>query len=540
MDGFWRNLLCYCSVAEISLMLMPASSEFVALCQSQVRLLTQGLGATASVVYLTEELTEGSETNLIPVVAYPETTDLWQASQVELLFPEKNAAIKAVPKFLLPERSLPGVSAVSPPQVDATMPPSSDENRQETRKNSAHQVILPLMHKGVVRGLLVTGRQDRPWNQRERAQIEQVARSLAIARDLDRRAQWLEENYRQQLRIRNQQSDLLSDLLHQFRNPLTALRTFGKLLLKRLQPGDRNQVIAQSIIQESKHLQELLQQFDQTVSLEADDPALILPNSVYLPAVSDFNDNDSDLSSAVSSTSNASVLDTTAHSSIPKALLPSVEIANLHQQNLHFLGFPLSIESCSIAEILASLIVSAAAIAQEQGLQLHTMIPQDLPPLQANPRALREVLSNLIDNALKYTAKNGQIYIQVARHLLPQGNQQVIAISDTGPGIPSQDLERIFERHYRGIQAITDIPGTGLGLAIARDLLQQMQGDIQAFSPAQPLQAILESTVPSSSGLPSNETEGGQGTTFAIWLPEDAIYEGNGERGTGNGEWVKD
>ena len=66
-------------------MLMPASSEFVALCQSQVRLLAQGLGATASVVYLTEELAEGAETNLIPVVAYPETADLWQTSQVELL-----------------------------------------------------------------------------------------------------------------------------------------------------------------------------------------------------------------------------------------------------------------------------------------------------------------------------------------------------------------------------------------------------------------------------------------------------------------------
>ena len=63
-------------------MLMPASPEFVALCRSQVALLTQTLGATLSVVYLTEDLTGATEPNLVPVVAYPEAAASWPAAQV--------------------------------------------------------------------------------------------------------------------------------------------------------------------------------------------------------------------------------------------------------------------------------------------------------------------------------------------------------------------------------------------------------------------------------------------------------------------------
>jgi len=86
------------------------------------------------------------------------------------------------------------------------------------------------------------------------------------------------------------------------------------------------------------------------------------------------------------------------------------------------------------------------------------------------------VFSNLIDNALKYTP-SGKIYIQAG---LEQSHLQGIAISDTGPGIPPEDLEHIFE-HYRGVQSSSEIPGTGLGLAIA-NLIEQMQGEIQVFS----------------------------------------------------------
>jgi signal transduction histidine kinase len=88
-----------------------------------------------------------------------------------------------------------------------------------------------------------------------------------------------------------------------------------------------------------------------------------------------------------------------------------------------------------------------------------------------------------------------------------------IAISDTGPGIPPQDLEHLFERHYRGVQAATAIPGSGLGLAIAKELIEQMQGEIEVFSPAQSVWTKQNSDL-----INQTEDNRGKGTTFIVWL----------------------
>jgi len=139
-----------------------------------------------------------------------------------------------------------------------------------------------------------------------------------------------------------------------------------------------------------------------------------------------------------------------------------------------------------------------------------------LPLISSSAKALREVLSNLLDNALKYTPAEGQVYLEVSTNWyspLPRAHAGWlgIAIWDTGPGIPPQDLAHLFERHYRGVQAQTDIPGTGLGLAIARGLVQQMQGEIQVFSPAQQCQMVHF--------VPPPPPTAGPGTAFVVWLP---------------------
>jgi len=89
------------------------------------------------------------------------------------------------------------------------------------------------------------------------------------------------------------------------------------------------------------------------------------------------------------------------------------------------------------------------------------------------------VFSNLIDNALKYTP-SGKIYIQAG---LEQSHLQGIAISDTGPGIPPEDLEHIFERITEVYKAVRRFLEQGWG-GDAKDLIEQMQGEIQVFSPA--------------------------------------------------------
>lgn len=448
---------------------MSASSDFIALCREQISLLTQGLGASLSVVYLTQELVETStgEAQLIPVVVYPETGVLRpgdESAEGTVHRQIKTGNVLALPNHRRKLLTAGGLSSNS----------SQDSGKRNTDKNnfqeeeyllSGNQIVLPLIYEGVMMGLLVTAREDRAWNEREESQIQRIAQSMAIACILDQRRAWLQQQLHQQQILQEQQRDLLDNLLHQFRNPLTTIRTFGKLLLKRLGLAEPNRDVATSIVRESDRLQELLQQFDQVIDLtEADLTAISLPESEFV-----------------------------VEASVQKSPKPVV---------LLLPGTGEKITDCSLADLLAPLIVSAQAVAQERNLQLITDIPDNLPVVQANIKALREVLSNIIDNSLKYTPAGGKIGIQAGQK---RGNFQGIAISDTGPGIPPEDLAHLGERHYRGVQAQTEIPGTGLGIAIAKQLIEQMQGEIEVFSPAL------------SSDFTSSSTPG---TTVIIWLLE--------------------
>lgn len=436
-------------------MLTSASSEFIALCRSQVALLTQGSGAALSVVYLTEDLVEGdSSPGLIPVVAYPETTAVW--GRPNTWMPILQAASSEATPQLIQGVSPEGTVAL-PNQLGYLKRTATERDWIEDLNCPllpSTQIVLPLIHEGVVLGLLVTGREDRAWNSLERSEIERIAQTLTLARLLDRRREWFEQELSQQQRLRVKQRDLLNNVLHQFRNSLMALRTFGKLLIKRLLPGDSNREVAANLVRESDRLQDLLHQFDRAIDLTIEDlePKKLLPPLLMEARVQ------------------------------PVPLLPDVGIQT----------------SCLVAELMESLLATARAIALERNLEIQTVIPPNLPPVRADAKALREVLSNLIDNALKYTPSGGKVYIEVT-----QQDRQRISISDTGLGIPAADLEHVFERHYRGVQAESEIPGTGLGLAIAKELVEQMQGEIEVDSPSL---HVFDSAL-------------GPGSTFSIWLP---------------------
>ncbi len=470
-------------------MLMPASSEFIALCQKQLALLSQTWGAAFSVVYLTEELAEESPTKLVPIVAYPEPSVLWQNRERMGFLPQEMPGMKNLPRLLL-----------AAPQDDSVLPDEQVTSDRASEEDSSllqqRQIVLPLIHEGVVMGLLVTGREDRVWSEQEKVQVEKIAHTMAIACLLDRRSQWFKQQFTEQKGLQAQQSDLLHNLLHQLRNPLTALRTFGKLLLKRLQPGDRNRDVATSILRESDRIQELLQQFERVIELNGtEEESLALSPALKIESVKEIETNREPISA-----------------NKPLLLLPEAGLMS-----------DTSLEHCSVTAILEPLLVSAKAIAQERNLKLKIEITQSLPSVIANSKALREVFSNLIDNALKYTPAGGKVYIQAGlKRQSSEVNYQGVAISDNGPGIPSEDLPRLFERHYRGVQAKTDIPGTGLGLAIARNLVKQMHGEIEVFSPA------LYSTDNRKKPLKSEiDRNAGMGTTFLVWLPETDFTNNN-------------
>jgi two-component system NtrC family sensor kinase len=111
---------------------------------------------------------------------------------------------------------------------------------------------------------------------------------------------------------------------------------------------------------------------------------------------------------------------------------------------------------------------------EEKSQDLHLDVPEALPPVLGNPVRLRQMLNNLISNAIKYTPGGGEITI-LAR---AEGGQIITQVKDNGPGIPPADQPYIFDKFYRASNIPIDTPGTGLGLAIVKSIVESHQGRI--------------------------------------------------------------
>ena len=112
-------------------------------------------------------------------------------------------------------------------------------------------------------------------------------------------------------------------------------------------------------------------------------------------------------------------------------------------------------------------------------MHVSTSLARDLPFARADANLLEQVLFNLLDNAHKYAAGAGAIV-----HVRRDGANVTLAVTDEGPGVKPRDIERIFEKFYRGGRADGRKAGTGLGLSISRGLIEAMGGTIRAESPA--------------------------------------------------------
>jgi two-component system sensor histidine kinase KdpD len=150
----------------------------------------------------------------------------------------------------------------------------------------------------------------------------------------------------------------------------------------------------------------------------------------------------------------------------------------------------------SLADLVERMARVFALQAREQGVSLETTAPPGGVDIAGDATKLTWALSNLIGNALRYTPRGGAIRVEVA----PAGEVVRLSVADTGPGIPPDRRERIFERHVQG-----DEPGAaGLGLAIVRDVVQAHGGRI-----------YLESEI-------------GRGSRFILELPRGAGQPGAG------------
>ncbi len=139
-------------------------------------------------------------------------------------------------------------------------------------------------------------------------------------------------------------------------------------------------------------------------------------------------------------------------------------------------GDSLQKEPVSLSIAAQEALRGAGPRALEKNLTLTLDAPPVSPLIEGDPHLIRQLVSNLIDNALKFTTQGG-VTVRVGG----EGTQAWIDVEDTGPGIPEAELAHVFERFYRADKARSrEVPGTGLGLAIVRSIARVHGGTVEA------------------------------------------------------------
>ena len=139
-------------------------------------------------------------------------------------------------------------------------------------------------------------------------------------------------------------------------------------------------------------------------------------------------------------------------------------------------------ESVRVAEIISRIIEMFEPVAEERGVQLKFEPNNDLRVLGV-PGQLRQVLTNLVDNAIKFSSNGGTVTIGVELDTKP--NFARLTVSDTGIGIPPESVDRVFERFYqvdKARQRSGEKRGNGLGLSICQSIINAHRGTISVSS----------------------------------------------------------
>ncbi len=118
------------------------------------------------------------------------------------------------------------------------------------------------------------------------------------------------------------------------------------------------------------------------------------------------------------------------------------------------------------------------AAAQARSIDLGFESDEQALPVRGNATMLREMLSNLIDNALRYTQSGGSVTVRVRAD--DERRLAIIEVEDNGPGIAPSERAQVFERFYRILGS--EVEGSGLGLSIVREIAQRHQADIELLS----------------------------------------------------------
>nr|WP_284145612.1 HAMP domain-containing sensor histidine kinase [Xanthobacter aminoxidans] len=187
----------------------------------------------------------------------------------------------------------------------------------------------------------------------------------------------------------------------------------------------------------------------------------------------------------------------------------------IHESGQHLLGlvndildlsrveagaYELEREAVDVGALVAGCAEMVALDAERTGVSVKTKVPARLPLLDADKRALRQIVLNLLSNAVKFTPAGGRVQVGVRM----QGDELIIRVRDTGPGMRPEDVARLGEPFFQAGDCIQKARGSGLGIAVVKGLVKLHDGDVR-----------VESAL-------------GRGTSVSVSLPVAAAIEAPG------------
>jgi signal transduction histidine kinase len=149
-------------------------------------------------------------------------------------------------------------------------------------------------------------------------------------------------------------------------------------------------------------------------------------------------------------------------------------------------------ETTDVSALLTKVVSSFQERVRHEGFDIELKVQGPIPLVAVDRTALSQAITNLIDNAIKYSGDSRKVVVGVS----VEGQSLAIAVRDFGVGIKKEDIDRVFERFFRGGDELTrTVKGSGLGLTLVKEIVEAHRGRVQV------------------------ESEPGKGSVFSILLP---------------------
>ncbi|KAL3912737.1 MAG: hypothetical protein SGILL_006767 [Bacillariaceae sp.] len=341
------------------------------------------------------------------------------------------------------------------------------------------------------------------WTPQDREQVSRAAQSLSMALMMDNERNILKE---QNALFR----ESLSDSLHQVKNPIQALRTYGKILQRQIADTSAEDLdpnggtpqlleLAERLMVQSERVVDLLQPMDSLVDSLEEVPMVMLPPAQNDTSMVLWNDQPPEATHHHQQQQRQKhAMHATNTTATPASDRPVNGV-----QSSHALDPPAStrvgdfdIEMTFVTDVLEPVFETFRAIACELGIAFDVIVEDadELPGVMAAPKSFQEAVSNVLDNAIKYAVlpKSGSPFTRnpspsVRVRIFPSDGEQklpgvTVMVEDNGPGIDENDRERIFQRGFRSNRTAEMVHGRGIGLDISKALMKRMGGNLHLAS----------------------------------------------------------